>query len=157
MLNALKKDGQPIEGDWPYLDALPADLDAYGPPQNVTVFRRDGEPRPEGLDEIVAQLESGRPSLVLMMISDAFYMPDAEGVICALAGEAPDPKRRHAVVAVGHGRVDGVNAVLVRNSWGINWGLAGCAWLPEPFIVPRLTRVALLTEEVHVPAQDLAA
>jgi hypothetical protein len=157
MLMALKNDGQPVEGDWPYLDALPADIDTYGPPKKVTVFRRDGEPRPDGLDEIVAQLDAGRPSLVLMMISDSFYLPDAEGVVRAPSGETPDPTRRHAVVAIGHGQMDGIRAVLVRNSWGADWGVEGHAWLPESFIAPRLTRVALLTEEVHVPAKDLAA
>lgn len=157
MLKTLKADGQPLEADWPYLDALPADLDAYGPPEKLKVFRRDGEPRQDGLDEIICRLDEGRPTLVLMMISDAFYLPDAEGVVRAPAGEPPDPNRRHAVAAVGHGRVDGARAVLVRNSWGVGWGLAGHAWLPEPFIAPRLTRVALLTEEVHVPAKDLAA
>ena len=92
-----------------------------------------------------------------MMISDAFYTPDTQGLVLAPPSEAPDPCRRHALVAVGYGDVDGVRAVLVRNSWGADWGLGGHAWLPEPFLVPRLTRVALLTEEINVPAQNLAA
>src|SRR4051812_13826074 len=29
MLTALRENGQPVEDDWPYLDALPADLGAY--------------------------------------------------------------------------------------------------------------------------------
>jgi hypothetical protein len=84
-------------------------------------------------------------------------MPDEFGVVRAAAGEGPDPMRRHAVIAVGHGMVDGARAVLIRNSWGAAWGVEGHAWLPELFIEPRLTRLALLTEEVYVPAQDLAA
>lgn len=150
MLTALKNDGQPLEDDWPYLDVLPADLDAYGPPAEVTVFRRDSEPRFEQLDEIIAMLNLGKVTVVLMMISDAFYLPNAEGIVRAPSGERPDPTRRHAVVAVGHGEVDGVRAILVRNSWGPDWGFAGHGWLTEPFIAPRLTRVALLTEEVDV-------
>jgi hypothetical protein len=157
MLMALKEDGQPVEDAWPYLDALPPDLRTYGPPDNVSVFRRNGEPRPTGLDEIISHLNAGRPSLVLMTISDAFYLPDAEGIVRAPTSEAPDPTRRHAVVAVGNGRIDRERAVLVRNSWGIDWGLAGHAWLPEAFIAPRVRHVALLTEEMHVPAQNLAA
>jgi C1A family cysteine protease len=157
MLSALKADGQPAETTWPYLDALPTDSSGYGPPSNVTVFRRDGEPRRECLDEIIARLDANKPVLVLMMLSDAFYLPNNEGVITAPASEQPDPLRRHAVVAVGYGQIGGARAILIRNSWGKDWGVAGHAWLPEAFIAPRLTRVALLTEEIHVPTKNLAA
>lgn len=157
MLTALKDDGQSAEGDWPYLNSLPSNLDDYGPPRGVPVYRRDGEPCDGGVDLIVETLDSGRPVLVLMMLSDAFYVPSPEGVVIGLAGDGPDPLRRHAMVAVGHGIASGERAILVRNSWGADWGLAGHAWLLETFLAPRLTRVALLKEEIHVPAQTLAA
>jgi hypothetical protein len=155
MLVALKEDGQPLEDDWPYLANLPSDLDTYRPPEKMVVFRRNGRSRPVDIDEIIAHLDDGNPTIMLMMLSDAFYMPDALGVVRATAGERPDPTRRHAVVAVGHGTADGARVVLVRNSWGADWGISGYAWLPENFITPRLMRLAVLTEEVHVPAQDL--
>jgi hypothetical protein len=157
MLTALKEDGQPLECDWPYLASPPNDPNAYGPPAKVVVFRRNGEPRPEGVDEVIAHLDAGSPMVMLITLSDAFYMPDMLGVVHAAVGEVPDPMRRHAVIAVGHGMVDGERAVLIRNSWGADWGVEGHAWLPESFIAPRLARLALLTEEVHVPAQNLAA
>lgn len=158
MLAALREDGQPVETDWPYLVALPSDLGSYRPPSAVAVFRRRGELRAKGLDDIVDHLRSGGASLLLLLtISDAFYAPDADGVVRAPAGEMPDPARRHAVVAVAYGKVSGDRAVLIRNSWGVHWGVAGHAWLPEPYLTPRLNHVALLTEDVDVPTPNLAA
>lgn len=116
MLATLKDDGQPVESDWPYLVSLPSDPSAYGPPANVVVFRRNGESRPVHFDEIIGLLDAGSPSVVLMMLSDAFYMPDALGVVRAAAGEQPDPARRHAVIAVGYGIVDGARAILIRKA-----------------------------------------
>lgn len=151
MLTALKEDGQPAEMDWPYLASLPANPDDYGPPSGLTVYRRLGERRGSGIDEIVKTLDCGEPALILMMLSDAFYMPNPEGVVVAPPEEGPDPLRRHAVAAVAYGSLGTECAILVRNSWGADWGLAGHAWLPESYLAPRLTCVALLMEEVHVP------
>jgi Papain family cysteine protease len=157
MLMALKHDGQPLESEWPYLEKLPDDAGDYGPPAVTALFRRDGEARPEGFEEIVTRLQAGQPPVVLMMISDAFYLPNEAGVVFASPGEGPDPARRHAVVAVGCGIAGGQNAILIRNSWGPDWGLNGHAWLAESFFAPRITRLAVLMENAHVPAPNLAA
>jgi hypothetical protein len=157
MLETLKEDGQPVEDDWPYLPRLPKDLSTYQPPSNVAVFRRDGEPQAPAVEHVIEHLNAKNPTVMLMMLSDSFYLPDALGVVRGLTGEGPDPQRRHAVVAVGYGTVNAVRAILVRNSWGLAWGVEGHAWLTDNFIAPRLTRIGLLTEEIHVPSQNIAA
>jgi len=92
MLAALREDGQPIETDWPYLAASPADFSIWTPPSRVgPVYRRAGKRRSDGFDEILALLEADQPTLVLMMLSDAFYSPDSDGVVIAPTNEAPDP------------------------------------------------------------------
>jgi C1A family cysteine protease len=77
-------------------------------------------------------------------------------VINPTEGEAPEPARRHAVVAVGHGTVDRQKALLVRNGWGARWGDAGYAWLTEQFLRPRMFAAATLMEEVDVSARSAA-
>jgi hypothetical protein len=153
MLDGLRVDGQPTETDWPYLTAVPNDLAVWAPPEKLgAIYYRTGERRGQDIDEIFALLGDGRPALLLMMLSDAFYKPDARGVVVAPAGEGPDSQRRHAVVAVAHGTNAGERVVLVRNSWGHGWAINGHAWLPESFLAPRLLRVAVLNEDSNVLA-----
>lgn len=132
MLAALREEGQPVERDWPYLAAPPVDLSTWAPPTTIgPVYRRAGERCSGGFDQIVFLLEARQPALVLMMLSDAFYSPDSAGVVIAPINEAPDPLRRHAVVAVAYGTLNSERAVMVRNSWGPGWGLHGHAWITE--------------------------
>lgn len=158
MLEALRKDGQPEEAGWPYLAAMPSDTASWTPPDNVgRLFGRAGETRTPSLDRVIQELDANHPSILMLMLSRAFYAPSAEAVIHPVAGEGPDPARRHAVVAAAHGRVDGERALLVRNSWGLKWGAAGYGWLTENFLAPRLFAAAMLTENVDVSACPVAA
>jgi hypothetical protein len=146
MLKVLEVDGQPPEVEWPYIAKPIRDLEGWRPPKGVArLFRRDGNFVTATLDEIIAHLSYSIPVLVTMQLSDAFYMPDSHGIIDS--AERPDPKRKHAIVAVGHGVRASERMVLIRNSWGPGWGLGGYAWLTESDLAPRLLRPAILTKE----------
>lgn len=158
MLEALRKDGQPEESGWPYLSATPTDVASWAPPAEIgKLFGRNGVTATHSIDLVIQELDQGHPVIVLTMLSRAFYQRNPQGVVDPAPGEQPEPDRRHAVVAVGHGKVDGQRAVLVRNSWGPNWGHAGYGWLTERFLGPRIYAAATLLEEVDVPADPIAA
>jgi hypothetical protein len=158
MLEALQKDGQPEEIGWPYLLSTPSDPTTWAPPAIVgSVFGRAGEKASASIEQVIKELDKGRPIIILLTLSEAFYRPAPQGVIHPATGEVPQPERRHAVIAVGHGKVDSHYAILVRNSWGERWGDNGYGWLTEPFLGPRLFAAAKLTEEVDVSARFVAA
>jgi hypothetical protein len=158
MLEALRQDGQPAEAGWPYLAVTPTDAASWMPPNGAgPLYGRAGEKRTPSIDMIIAELNGDRPTILLLMLSPAFYTPSAQAVVRPAAGEGPDPARRHAVVAVAHGTVDGQRAILVRNSWGLRWGAAGHGWLTEAFLTPRLFAAAMLTENVDVSSGAAAA
>lgn len=157
MLDALRENGQPYENGWPYLEVSPTHA-GWAPPAAVgPIFGRAGENFNPFLDQVIHELDKGQPVMILLTLSHAFYVPDAQGVVHPAAGEAPEVERRHAVVGVGHGMIDRHRAFLVRNSWGRKWGDAGYGWLTEPFLGPRIFAAAKLTEEVDVPACSVAA
>lgn len=147
MMAVLREDGQPTEAAWPYLPILPTNLADWKPPANLgPLFRRAGQHAGPSITEILNCLDRGIPVIVTMSLSDAFYVPDVQGIIAA--SEPVDPSRRHAVVAVGYGMRRSEKLVLVRNSWGTAWGLEGHGWVSEAYLVPRLLEVAELMEDL---------
>ncbi len=151
MLDALRHDGQPEEKGWLYLSTTPVNAASWRPPRRVgPLFRRASATPSHTVDQVISELDLARPIIVLTTLSRAFYSPTAEAVIDPAPGETPEPWRRHAVIAVGHGTVDERRAILVRNSWGTRWGAMGYGWLTEQFLGPRIFAAAVLTDDVNV-------
>lgn len=158
MLEALRHDGQPAEQGWPYLETVPDDHQLWQPPTSVGArYGRNGTTAGQDLAGVIATLDLQRPVMLLTMLSRSFFLPAANGVIDPANDEQPESSQRHAIVAVGHGKVDGATAILIRNSWGTSWGVAGHAWLTERFLTPRLFATANLMEEVDVSSSAAAA
>lgn len=156
MIEALSEDGQPFETDCPYPSASPDPAIWSLPAWSGPTFQCLGAPVAASWDDLIAALDDNRLVLMLMMLSPGFFAPDADGVIRSVAG-GPDPAIRHAVLAVGHGDVEGQPAVLIRNSWGGAWGLEGHAWIARPDVVAGLFGMALFEEKTLVPAPPIAA
>ena len=100
--------------------------------------------RGPSIDDICQPLDAGRAVILGLVITDAFWTPDASGIV---ADFEPDTERGgHAVLAVGHGYNQvGTRIILTRNSWGKQWGLNGYAWLTQHYLARQLYQTALLT------------
>lgn len=148
MLDALRYDGQPIEGEWPYLQEV---IEPWAPPAgSPMVFRALGSTTTPDVEAIVSLLDSGLPAVLLMTLSRSFYLPDPDGVVRPAVDERPDLAIRHAVVATAHGSLGGRSMVRVRNSWGAAWGADGSAWLDRDFLAARLLAAFSLVGAEHV-------
>lgn len=147
MLETIREDGQPPESEWPYLKAVPSDIATWKPPAKAEpLFRRGSNCGKMNCGEIKTQLDTGKPVLLTMCLSNAFFSPDEDGLIAA--NEPPDPHRRHAVIAVGHGEKAGQRVFLIRNSWGDNWGIGGYAWVTYSYMEDKVNETAEMTRDL---------
>jgi Papain family cysteine protease len=137
--DALDQDGQPLEAGWPYLRAV---ANPWKPPAKVgTVFRRASKILRGKFGRAWQKVNAGTPVLIGMSISNAFYYPKT-GVVDSK--EAVDSTRRHAVIAVATGELAGARFLMVRNSWGAGWGLAGYAWIAERYMKVRIMEMVTI-------------
>lgn len=147
MLDVIEHDGQPVEAAWPYLVAVPSDLTKWIPPGAIgSLFYGLGQSLKGDLAAVRAELDQNRPTLIVMTISNGFYVPDSDGVIDS--AEVVDPSRIHALVAVGYGVCGQETFTLVRNSWGPAWGLQGYGWISDRYLAPRLQQFATITKVI---------
>lgn len=145
--------GVPPEEYWPYSDA-PGEFDSEPPAfcysfaqnyQTLKYYRHDPPSTSAGvvLQRLKAYLSAGHPA----MFGFTVYSSIEEA---AETGRIPFPSLRdkmeggHAVVAVGYddekeirnryGDETTMGALLIRNSWGKDWGEAGYGWLPYEYL-----------------------
>lgn len=138
---ALAQDGQPVEAAWPYsMDQVTP----WAPPSILEpLLKTTMVAGKTGFANLVAALNHNVPVILGLIITDAFFRPDALGIVPDLT---PDIERGgHAVLAVGYGLApSGQEAVLIRNSWGPGWGLDGYAWLSRSYLDRQLHETATL-------------
>jgi C1A family cysteine protease len=85
-------------------------------------------------DAIEDTLESQRPVVLTLEITDEFDNPSSTGEIAVPAITA-QTGAYHAVLVVGADQRRSVRHFLIRNSWGPYWGLGGYGWLPVGYTI----------------------
>lgn len=135
---SLKEDGQPDEADWPYCSSI--DAGKWSPPcKPAWLAYADGNIEKISLDQVTADLDDGVPTVLAMRIDRTFDRWDEEDG-CAILPHDPAPfndASAHAVLAVGYGRHENTLYLKIRNSWALDWGVQGHAWISEQYTVDR--------------------
>lgn len=149
--------GVPPEEYWPYkiasFDKEPSSF-CYAFAQNyqsISYYRLDppGTSPDELLKRIKTNLAGGLPSMFGFTVYSSIAQTASNG------GKIPFPtagdkiEGGHAVVAAGYddkmkikntnvGGIETTGALLIRNSWGTEWGENGYGWLPYDYILSGL-------------------
>ncbi len=149
--------GVPPEAYWPYtddenkFDQEPSAF-CYAYAQNyqtLKYFRHDppGTNAATLLTKVKTYLSKGHPAMFGFSVYSSIEQAEETGRI-----PFPAPKEKieggHAIVAVGYddrmkvknkyGKVATTGALLIRNSWGKDWGEKGYGWLPYDYILKGL-------------------
>ena len=132
-IKTLTKTGACAETLWPYVIAK----FAVRPPQHCYAeslkHRIVSYHRITGLQEMIACLAEGYPFVFGMSVYESF-----ESAAVTRTGKVPIPKKSermlggHAVMAVGYNQPK--KCLLVRNSWGTDWGQKGYFVLPFAYL-----------------------
>lgn len=156
-MGALILCGVPAEKYWPYKEDdfdIEPDAFVYSLADNYEALKYfchdpigENVPGTEVLFSVKQYLETGIPSMFGFWGFPSFESSDVKGGI-PYPGECESAQWGHAIVAVGYDDAKKIKntstgkettgALIIRNSWGKEWGDKGYGWLPYDYIRNKL-------------------
>lgn len=157
-MKALALFGTPPEKYWGYDEAKldeepPAFCYAFASNyQALEYYRVDiqGRTREVVLQQIKANLAKNRPLMFGAVLYTSSVKQSTETGMIPIPVESDSIWGGHAMVAVGYddnikiknndpSGIETTGAILIRNSWGVEWGDKGYGWLPYEYILRPLS------------------
>jgi hypothetical protein len=134
-LITLRQEGQHFEEDWPYIPNMDeATWESLEHPKldGKSTFKiTQGQPVDiSDSDTLSQKLKIQGPLFVTLPIWQSFFIPK-NGRISMPQEESEEYRGSHAVCVVG---LTEKGDAFIRNSWGLNWGIAGHAVLPFEYL-----------------------
>ena len=136
ILNAVHQPGQPLEAQYPYSPDNPA-APTSAPPALAPLYTSPTQQRGLGVLQILDCIGAGQPVGVVVAVTPSLFRPIDE-IIVFDKGVLPDQFHAMVAVAVGHHAASGELHIQLRNSWGVNWGNNGHAWVSRPYLEMHL-------------------
>ncbi len=139
---ALCTDGQCQESFWSYHPSAPNPQSPPVPKPNT--WHGHLQNAPGNYNEVVLSLRQGTPVVLGLNMVEGFRDISAPDYLVENVGQALGG---HAVLAVGLSHAGTDPLVLIRNSWGFQWGFGGHAWVDREYLNQHLFQHSIVQKK----------
>jgi C1A family cysteine protease len=147
-MKVLQQIGTTPEEVWPYVIANFALEPVPLAMASATQYRVGGIKSLDGLKEIKAEIDKQNPVVFAMTVYESFARP-VNGVIPVPDTSSEKILGGHALECVGYD--DGKDVLIMKNSWGPDWGDKGYFYLPYKIFQLGIVRDAWTASTINSP------